>query len=195
MSAVTSQTPSGRPPRLRWTGEEFDYASEAGVFDSRRVELIDGDILEMLPMNDPHGYSVQLGTYLLIRLFSPDKFTVRVQLPLRLGDSRPLPDFAVVIGSPAENDQHPRSALLIIEVSDTTLEFDQTEKAQLYAAHGVPDYWIADLNAKRIEVRRKPVVGEGGKASYSEFLTVSQDQMLSPLAAPDLSIRVKNLVP
>jgi len=195
MSVTAEKTSPGGPHRFRWTGEEFDHACEAGVFDPQRVELIDGDILEMPPINDPHAFSVQLGTYLLIRLFSPDKFTVRVQLPLRLGESRPLPDFAVVLGSPVENEQHPTSALLIIEISDTTLEYDQTDKAQLYAAHGIPDYWIADLNARRIEVRRKPVVAENGEAGYSEFFTVSQDQTLSPLADPDLWIRVKALVP
>ena len=192
MLPATPTLSRGRPARLRWTGEEFDRASESGAFDGHRVELIEGDILEMLPMNDPHAYAVQIGNYTLIKLFPPTRFTVRVQLPLRLGDSRPLPDFAIIAGPPLSNQQHPTSALLVIEVSDTTLEFDQVEKARLYASHGIPEYWIADLNARRIEVRRSPV--KGADARYTEIFVVAQGETVSPLASPELSLKVQDLI-
>src|SRR5258708_158074 len=128
MSIVSLSQSNGRPPRHRWTGSEFDRAAASGLFDGQRVELIDGDILEMSPMNDPHAQAIQLMTYALMEVFPPTRATVRVQCPMRLGESRPFPDFAVVEGTPREVVSHPTSALLVIEVNDTTLHFDRNEK-------------------------------------------------------------------
>src|SRR5258708_5800125 len=100
MSMTMMPVAPGRPPKHRWTGKEFDQVTETGVFDGRRLELINGDLLEMPPMNDPHAQAVQLGTYALMQLFPPPSTTVRVQLPMRLGESRPLPDFVIVLGTP-----------------------------------------------------------------------------------------------
>jgi len=195
MSLATPPSFSGRPQPLRWTGGEFDRASESGVFDHRRVELINGDILEMPPMNDPHAQVIQLGTYLLPRVFPPDRCTVRVQCPIRLGESRPFPDFAVVAGTPRQVVHHPTTAMLIVEVSDTTLEFDQVDKAALYAMHGIPEYWIVDINGRRLEVRRKPV-GIGTKAAkYDQVQIFGETQKVSPVSAPDALIVVGELLP
>src|SRR4051812_42541650 len=119
---ATAISPS--PPRVTWSGEDFDRMSRSGLLDGRRVELIRGEILERPPMNTPHAYSIQVGTYVLLRVFPPDRATMRVQLPLKLGDSRPFPDLAIVAGRPQEVIEHPSTAMLIIEVSDTTLDFD-----------------------------------------------------------------------
>ena len=166
-----------------------------GLFDRRRVELINGDILEMLPMNEPHAYAVQLGTYLLMRQLPPSHYTVRVQLPMRLGEMRPMPEFVVLAGSPRENNTHPISALLVIEISDASLTFDRTDKAELYAAFGITDYWIADLNAKRVDVHRKPLSDPSGVIVYSERYSVGHGATLTALNIPALTFSVEKLIP
>jgi Uma2 family endonuclease len=158
--------PVAMPRPKRWTGAEYDRAVEMGLFDHQRLELIQGEVLEMSPMNDPHAQGITLVHYALLRVFPAERFTVRVQCPMRLGaDSRPEPDLAVVSGGPREQTGHPTSALLIVEISDTTLDFDRSQKALLYARHGIGEYWIVNLAERRVEVRRDPVTGEDGRAT------------------------------
>jgi Uma2 family endonuclease len=204
-SMTTIQT--GRPPRVTWTGEEFDRMSRSGLLDGRRVELIngdllekhveliDGDILEQAPMNDPHAQAIQLGTYALLQAFPPTHFTLRVQCPMRLGESRPFPDFVVVSGTPREVVNHPTSALLVIEVSDTTLDFDRGEKALLYAANGITDYWIVNLNEKCVEVYRESTRAAGDERKYGEPRIYRASDVVNLLAAPQTSIAVADLLP
>lgn len=195
MTLLIPPPPPGRPPRRRWTGREFDWMSESGWFDGQRVELVNGEILNLPPMNDPHAQAVRLANYVLLQVFPPAVATISVQCPMRLGESRPLPDLVVVSGTPREVVRHPETALLVVEVSDTTLEFDRTEKAQLYAAHGLPDYWIVNLPGRCVEVHRNPVGADAGDPRYGEVRVVSAAESLSPLAAPQAVIRVTDLLP
>jgi Uma2 family endonuclease len=186
--------PFGRPPRRIWTGAEFDQLVEQGMFDGQRVELIDGEILEMPPMNDPHAQAVQLATHLLISIFPATAATTRVQLPMRLGESRPLPDLAIVAGTPRQIVRHPETALLVIEVSDSTLDFDRDEKAKLYARNSLPEYWIVNLPGRCLEVHRSPVGGDADPR-YGEIRVFSEADVIAPLAAPEAAIRVADLLP
>jgi len=194
MSVASIPLP-GRPPRFRWNGEDFDRAMEMGLFGRRRVELIHGEILEAPPMNDPHAQAIQIATYVLVAVFPPSTETVRVQCPLRLGDSRPLPDFAVVAGTPRQITSHPTSALLVIEVSDSTLEYDRTDKARLYSENRIADYWIVNLNERCVEVHREPRIDGAGDAHYASIGRVGESESLSPLAKPAAMIRVADLLP
>ncbi len=169
--------------------------AESGLFDGKRVELVNGEILELPPMNDAHAQAIQLTTYALLAAFSPPAATVRVQLPMRLGESRPLPDFAVVTGSPREVNRHPDSALLVIEVSDTTLEFDRTDKASLYARHSVSDYWIMNVPGRCVEVFRSPMGADNGDPRYGDVRVYSATESISPLAAPQAVIPMRDLLP
>jgi Uma2 family endonuclease len=128
-------------------------------------------------------------------LFSPDRFTVRVQLPIILDESRPLPDFVVLNGPPRENLRNPSTAMLIIAVSDTTLEYDQVDKGELYAKNGIPEYWIVNLSARCLEVRRRPESLEQKGAHYSEIKIYADDQSLAPLGAADCIVAVADLLP
>lgn len=193
---IAYSAPASRPPApLRWTGDEFDRAVQVGVFDGKRVELMNGQILEMPPMNDPHAQAIQLGTYVFAALFPPQIATLRVQCPMRLSEFRPMPDFAVVAGTPRQVVQHPTSALLIVEVSDSSLDYDRGEKARLYAAHGIPDYWIINLNARTVEVRRNPIGVDIGDPQYGELRVYTEAQTVSPLAAPQATLKVVDLLP
>ncbi|MDB5172373.1 MAG: hypothetical protein JWN51_1146 [Phycisphaerales bacterium] len=195
MTYATIESPARRAQRFRWTGEEFDRASERGTFDRRRVELVDGDLLELPPMNDPHAQAVRLANYALLRVFPENRATISVQCPMRLGESRPFPDLVVVSGTPRQVIEHPTSALLVIEISDSTLDFDRIDKARLYAAHGIPDYWIINLNGKCVEVRRNPIGAEIGDPQFGELRVYSASQTLSPLAAPEAVLKVSDLLP
>lgn len=195
MTVLAPPFSPGRPPRHRFTGLEFDRMAETGLFDGKRVELVDGEILELPPMNDPHAQAIQLATYVLLAVFPPPVVTVRVQLPMRLGESRPLPAFAVVAGTPREIVHHPETALLVIEVSDTTLEFDRTDKASLYARHALPDYWVINLPGRCLEVFRNPIGADNGDPRYGDVRVYSAAESVSPLAAPQSVIRVADLLP
>lgn len=122
-----------------------------------RVELLEGEILEMSPEKSRHAAAVDLAAEVLRAAFGPGR-TVRVQHPIALGDaSEPEPDLAVVEGSPRDYAHaHPTTAVLVVEVSDTSLDYDRRRKAAAYARSGIAEYWIVNLVENRLEVHREP---------------------------------------
>jgi Uma2 family endonuclease len=150
--------PGTMPSRVRWSVEDYYKMAEAGLFDHRRVELIDGEIIEMSPMGSPHAVAAELTANSLRAAFGP-KYIVRNAKPLALpGESQPEPDVSVHLGTHLDFlSSHPDSASLIAEVSDSTLAFDRNQKSSLYASIGVPEYWIVNLKQWCIEVHRSPV--------------------------------------
>ena len=156
-----------------------------------RVELIQGEILTMSPQKSAHATGVQLAGDALRATFGPG-FVVRTQLPLALGgESEPEPDVAVVAGSPRDfRDAHPATALLIVEVAEASLAFDRAVKKSLYVAAGVLEYWIVDLQARRLEVHREP-----RGSDYRERQFLRPEDSVSPLARPQSSLRVADLLP
>jgi Uma2 family endonuclease len=120
---------------------------------------------------------------------------VRVQGPLDLGErSQPEPDVAVVAGSPRDYRDHPTSALLVVEISDTTLEFDRERKARLYAKAGLVEYWVVNLVDRVLEVHRSPAT-DAQAPRYGEIKSVAAGEMVSPVAAPTAAIAVSDLLP
>lgn len=183
------------PAWYRWKGDDFDRLVEDGFFDRQRVELVNGVIVELPPMNDPHGHAVRLTNYALLEVFPPTRATVSVQCPMRLGESRPFPDLAVIAGTPRQVARHPESALLVLEVSDTTLEYDRQEKGPLYATHFIQDYWIVNLNGRCVEVHRNPIGADSGDPRYAQVQVYSETDSIAPLSAPQHLIRVADLLP
>ena len=144
--------------RHRFTTVDYHKMAEAGILrDDDRVELIEGEIVEVPPQHSRHATGVRLAEDALRALFGAG-FEVRAQLPLALGQySEPEPDVAVVVGTPRDfMDAHPTSALLVVEVADTTLSFDRDTKGSLYAAAGIPEYWIVNLVHRQLEIYRDP---------------------------------------
>lgn len=119
-------------------------------------------------------------------------FDVRVQLPMALEpDSEPEPDVAVVPGRLEDyRDAHPSRAALVVEISDSSLDYDQTTKARLYAANHIGEYWIVNLVDPRIAVYRDPDGGE-----YLRQTVLAADDSISPLANPGAEIAVVDLLP
>ncbi|HUR54634.1 MAG TPA: Uma2 family endonuclease [Gemmataceae bacterium] len=182
-----------------FTRKEYYALGDGQFFRDQRVQLIAGEILQMSRMNPPHAVAIQLATKALERVFG-DGFNVRgVQLPVVLGPtSEPEPDVAVVRGSPRDyGDDHPTTALLVVELSDTTFDYDAFEKANLYASAGITDYWVIDITRHRLIVMRNPQAnaGEVHAHRYDSLLAFEEDKFVSPLAAPDARIRVADLLP
>ncbi len=187
------------PTIRRWTRDEYYRMGEAGFFDGQRVELIDGEIVQMAPQKDLHTIAMGLATTAAYASF-PQPVWIREQAPLNLGPiSEPEPDVSVIRGTPRDfkGKGHPRSALLVIEVSDTTLLFDQRVKSALYASAGLQEYWIINLIAQRVEIHRTPRPDSlDWKASkYDDIRHATHGESITPLAAPHASISVNDLLP
>jgi Uma2 family endonuclease len=128
-----------------------------GWFVDRRAELIDGEVLETPPMKNAHAVSLKLTEDALVAAFGPG-FWTRSQLPLAISEfSEPLPDLAVVPGKPRDYAEHPTTALLVVEISDSTLAFDRKQKSGLYASAGLAEYWIVNLVDRQLEVHQVPI--------------------------------------
>ncbi|HWA82509.1 MAG TPA: Uma2 family endonuclease, partial [Fimbriimonadaceae bacterium] len=143
----------------RMTVREYYLAAESGVIDpDERLELLRGEVVETSPQKSLHAWATGNLAKVLQRTF-PDA-SIRAQFPLRLDDTNePEPDVLVALGPDSRYvGRHPGPAdvLLVVEVSDTTLRKDRTLKGPLYAEFGIPEYWILDLNASRLEVYRDP---------------------------------------
>jgi Uma2 family endonuclease len=137
---------------------EYDKLIELGVFGDERIELINGVLVPMSPIGPPHSNAVDLLMLLLVRALG-DRARIRVQNPLAAGDiSEPQPDLLVAPLADYETE-HPAEAHLVIEVAESSLAYDRGTKLRLYAEQGVPEYWIVDVVARRIEVYREPSSG------------------------------------
>lgn len=184
------------PRAIEWTRSDYYKMVEAAIFRGRRVELIEGEIIEMGPQDPLHASVLALVDYALKRVFG-EGYLVRVQLPLSLGlDSDPEPDVAVVRGGARDYlRSHPDHALLVVEVAESSLEYDRRRKAGVYAEAGIQDYWIVDLAGRRIEVRRKPRRDESGSFAYGDTRSLSAGESVSPLALPGVSLAVAEILP
>lgn len=156
-----------RPHRL--TVDEYHRMAEAGVLlPDARVELIEGEIIDMAPIGSRHATAVDLLAERLITALRGAAL-VRIQGPVRLSArSEPQPDVAVLrLRADRYAGNHPSAAdvLLVIEVSDATLRFDIDVKAKLYAQHGVPELWIVDVGGQQLHVCSDPQRGEYAQRS------------------------------
>jgi Uma2 family endonuclease len=178
------------PRPLRWTTVEYHRLGETGWLQNRRVELIDGEIIEMSPIGIEHIKGVTLASDAVRAAFGHGYF-VSVQNPLDVGDaSEPQPDVAVLHGDVRGLDALPSNPVLVIEVADSSLTYDRTHKGALYARAGVPDYWIVNLVDRVLEAYRDPA--DGG---YAAVTTLRAGESIAPLAAPHVPITVDDVMP
>jgi Uma2 family endonuclease len=197
MTMVVQQVPD-RPQPFRFSREEYYQMGELGFFEGHRVELIEGEIVEMAPMNDLHAVTVGIVAETLAEAF-PECW-IRSQLPLTLaGATEPEPELAVVPGRPRDykGRGHPKSALLVVEIADTSLRFDREEKAVLYARAGIKDFWIVNLVENQLEVLRDPVKDSKSPVGwrYRTVTTLGPEDQVVPLGKPEAVIRVAELLP
>jgi Uma2 family endonuclease len=187
-------------PSRRWTRNEYYQMLDFGWFRDRRVELIDGEIIEMPAQKNYHGAALTLTADVLRVVFGVG-FWVRVQLSLDLSPwSVPDPDVAVVSGSPRGVNAataNPTTALLVVEVSDTSLSHDRNAKGSLFAVARIEDYWIVNLVQRQLEVYRDPIPDPNAPfgARYATRLILDPVDHVTPLAAPGAAILVADLLP
>lgn len=178
----------------RWTREEYERKAAEGFFPpDARVELIEGIVYDMAPQKSPHATACRLAQEALRSVFPLSAgYDIRGQFPLALTeDSEPEPDVAVVEGSIRDfSESHPTTALLIVEVADSTLFHDRKRKIPLYARSGVPEAWLLNLNRRVLEVYRNP---EGG--GYRTRLVLRAGDTVAPVTRPDVPLAVADLLP
>ena len=164
---------------------------EAGILDEdEHVELLEGEVVEMSPQDETHARVIHRLTRLFNRALG-DEWIVRSQLPLRLRDSEPEPDLAVVRAQEeAASRLPPRSALLIVEVANTSLRQDIERKARIYARARIPEYWVVVVPERAIEVFREPRPRQG---AYAERFRAAAADSLTPGAISAVQVSVGSL--
>jgi Uma2 family endonuclease len=187
------------PPQLyRWTRDDYQKMADTGIFSpDARVELIEGKIVEMSPQNTQHAAVVTQADKVLTDIF--EGYTIRIQCPFAIGSiSEPEPDVAVVQGKPFDYlNHHPSSAALIVEISDSSLIYDQTTKASLYGRAGILDYWILNLIDHQLEVYRNPQKIEDQEFGYgyTDMVVYTSNDHIAPLALSNQSVQIADLLP
>lgn len=187
--ATAARSPQVAPGPLRFRWDQYQRMVDSGALDGVRVMFIDGQLVPMAAMLEPHSCGVSLTLHELQRIFGVG-FYIRPQLPLRQGNHDPEPDLAVVLGGPRDYKRMPTAALLVVEVADSSFYYDTGKKAEIYAAAGLADYWVLDIEARRLLGFRDP-----SATGYSTKQTFAETECVAPLAAPSGSIRVADLLP
>lgn len=188
--AMTTTLPKLADPQTRrWTREEFYRLAEEGWFRGQRVQLVEGEIIQMPPQGHAHAKALTFLTRWLQQVFD-ESHLVRIQMPLNvLDDSDPEPDAAVVQGPATRYSDHPEVALLVIEVSDSSVRLDR-RKAALYAAANVPEDWIINIVEREVEIYRSP---DPKSRHYAHHEIVKGNQQLAPQARPGALIEAEKL--
>lgn len=198
---ATQQTINGRPTATRWkptvrrfTVEEVYKMAETGILpEGERTELIEGEIIVMGKQGPQHASSSsRINDYL--RDLLGRLAMVRFQLPIRLDDwSEPEPDIAIVLlDEDYYSDHHPTPSetLFVLEVSDSTLQFDRVRKSRIYAKAGIRQFCILNLKDRELEDHRQPDPnGYRSKQIYTE------GESFKLAAFPNISINVSDLLP
>ena len=179
--------------RRRFTVDEYECMSRAGILhEDERVELIDGEVIEMPPIGPGHaGDTKQLNQLFSSRLGT--RAIVGVQDPIRLPPgAEPEPDIALL--RPRQDFYRtahpgPDDVLLIVEVAETSLAYDRDVKVPMYAAAGIPEVWVVDVAGGRVLVFREPQAD-----GFRQMTVVESGGVLTPTAFPDLVIRVDEIL-
>jgi Uma2 family endonuclease len=177
----------------RLSVQDYHRMAESGILQpDERVELLEGQIIQMAAKGTAHSAAVTR----IDRLFRNrlgDRVLLRLQDPVRLNDfSEPEPDVAVVHPNTLFYEDHhpiPSEVFLLIEVADTTLKFDREVKAPAYARSGIAEYWVLDVNGRKLHVYRAP-----GADGYQSEAILSEGLTVAPLAFPECVIAVREML-
>ena len=180
--------------RRQFTVDDYYRMAEAGILgEDDRVELIEGEIVEMTPIGSHHAGIVDRLTALLSRALPTRAANVRVQNPIRLTNlSEPQPDLTLLRPrSDFYTGAHPGPAdvLLVIEVADTSLDYDRDVKLGVYASAGIPEVWIVNLSADNVEVYAQPSAN-----GYASQRVARRGQTITPASLPDLRLAIDDIL-
>lgn len=175
----------------RFTVDEYFQMAKAGILtEDDRVELIDGQIIQMSPIGDPHVEAVNRCLLAFVGLMAAGRVMTSMQNPVRVDRyNDPQPDIVLV---PPGLRGAPRVAdvLLVIEVADSSLGYDRRTKLPLYARAGIGEAWLLDLQGEALEVHREP-----GPEGYALIRRCRRGERVAPAAFPDLELAVDDLLP
>ena len=176
-----------------FTVDEYHRMAEVGILpEVGRFELIRGEIIEMTPTGSPHSDRVNRLTYLFVSRLG-QSVIVSGQNPVTLNvQSEPMPDLALLKPRPdfyTTAHPSPEDVLLVVEVSDTTVRYDSTVKAALYADAGIPEYWLLDVAEDVLVVRTDPAAG-----AYRNVHLLHRGEALSPQKLPSISFSIDEIL-
>jgi Uma2 family endonuclease len=179
---------------VKFSLAQYHKLAALGIFANRRVELLNGEITVMAPMNPPHLWTIRALNELLLT-HVPKGWAVLPQCPIQLSqDSEPEPDFAVLKADPPPSTQHtPQGAqvALLIEISDSTLRYDQGIKLALYASASIPEYWVVDLENTVIHQYSDP---QPATRTYGSHKTLKPGELITSITVPSVSLAVKDIL-
>ena len=197
---IVSGIPTATRQLRRFTLGEYQHLIELGVFDEdERLELLDGLLVEMSPINPRHAVCVDKLSRVINHLLY-NKAWIRVQAPITIEgrSSQPQPDLTVAFLQPeVYEERHVKAEeiFLLIEVADSSLYGDQTDKQELYASAGIPEYWIVNLVDNQVEVYQEPYLSATGEGSYKVKRTYTRDETVASQAFPDCPIALNEVLP
>jgi hypothetical protein len=183
------------PPRKRWTRVECDVLEASGLLDQESLELVEGDLIRRAGRKRPHVNSLTEVHGWLVQVFGWRFVNLGAAIDVAPQDNptnEPVPDLIVLGQDESQFTSNPRAQdlLLVVEIADTSLNFDLTVKAALYARAGVSEYWVLDVSGRRLLVHRNPRSG-----TYANVAAYSEHESASPLAAPHAQFRVADAFP
>jgi|ERR1035438_4772268 Uma2 family endonuclease len=181
------------PPRKRWTRGDLAQLETSGLFNQERVELIEGELISKMGKNRPHVDTATLLFLWLVQVFGPRFVNQEAPIDVHPEDNptnQPEPDLIVLKRSFSKfrsATPQPDDLALVVEVSDTSLSYDLSVKAPLYARAGIAEYWILDIQARHILVHRAPQSGK-----YTSVIAFNEHESVAPLAAPASEFPVRD---
>ena len=184
------------PPRKRWTRAECERLEATGIFDPQQVELIEGELIDKVGKNPPHVDAAALLLGWLIQVFGARFVNHEAPIDVAPEDNptnEPQPDAIVlkrIYSGFRSATPQPQDLDLVIEIADTSLAFDLTVKAALYARAGIVEYWVLDVPGRRLIVHRDPQAGQ-----YGSVTAYSEQEGVAPLAAPNATFQVRDVFP
>jgi len=184
------------PPRKRWTREQCATPEMTALFEIEKLELVDGDLISKMGKNRPHVNTCRLMYFWLSETFGLKFVDLEAPIDVNIADNRfnePVPDLIVLNREGAtivSGNVHPEDIVLLVEISDSTLGFDLNVKGPLYARAGIVEYWVLDVSGRRLIAHRSPVSGK-----YTSVVIYSEHETTTPLAAPNASLQVAQVLP
>jgi len=191
MPTVVTETPRvppppTDPPRKRWTRQECVALETSGIWAQQHLELIEGELLSKMGKKRPHTNVMVIMHAWLLRVFGEQYVNSEAPIDVAPEDNptnEPEPDL-IVLAKPSREikDANPQPAdlRLVLEISDSTLSFDRSTKARLYARARIVEYWVVDIPGRRIIVHRDPQEGQ-----YRSVIAYAEQESVKPLASPD----------
>ncbi len=183
------------PPRKRWTRAQCEALEASGVWAQERLELVNGELISKMGKKVPHFFSMHALRGMLDDVFGRTRVYTEIPIdvaPPDLPTNEPEPDLIVLKNEIRQFTSNPAPAdvALLVEVSDSTLRFDLSVKAGLYARAEIEEYWVLDVNNRRLIVHRQPQNG-----TYAEISVFAEGESAASLAAPDRLLRVAGMLP